>query len=190
MANLQPTTVNGQLDVTGAITAANPLTNTAIPAGSILQVVYDGTNAVTRTNSKSGFQALIVSLTPRDANSKFIVMGNVYGSAGDDAHSWLEYRLGGGSWIRNTELNGSAGGGAAFADYAYHRARSENDVQTGYGTYVFWSPNTSQSIDVRVIVSAENTGGMFLNIGRTRDTAGSYNNTTTKSTLVVMEVAG
>jgi hypothetical protein len=190
MANLQASTVNGQLDVTGAITAANPLPNSVIPAGSILQVVYDETNAVTRTNSQSGFQALIVSLTPRNANSKFVVMGNVYGSAGDDAHSWLEYRLGGGAWVRNTELNGSFGGGAAFADYAYHRNRTENDVQAGYGTYVFWSPNTSQSIDVRVIVSAENTGGMFLNIGRTEDTSNAYNNATTKSTLIVMEVAG
>jgi len=190
MANLGATTVNGQLDVTGDISAATPLPTSVIPAGGILQVVYDDNNDVTRTNSSSGFQALICTLTPRDANSKIVVMGNVYGSAGDDAHSWLEYRIGGGAWVRNTALNGSFSGGAAFADYAYHRNRTENDVQTGYGTYVLWSPNTTQTIDVRVIVSAENSGGMFLNIGRTQDTSASYNNTTTKSTLVLMEVAG
>jgi hypothetical protein len=194
MADLQASTITGTLNVSAGSISPNPFTTANMPPGTILQVAGDSNNNLTVTTSQSGFQALIASLTPRNANSKIAVFGHVYGAASDDAHSWLEYRIGSGAWVRNTELNGTfgAGGGAAFADFSYARddiGGDTNDAQTGGGTSVVFSPNTTQTVSVRVICSAENAPGFSLNIGRARDTTG-YNGVTTKSTLVIMEIAG
>jgi len=190
MADLENTTINnGNLTVNGEVIGD---TKPIFPAGSVLQVTEDDNNNVSFTTSQSGFEALRCTLTPTRSNSKFLVIGNVFGAANDDSHAWIEYRIGGGSWVRNTEFNGAFNGGAAFGDFSYcisNDGGDTNDGQTGYGTCVLWSPNTTQVVDVRVICSDEG-GGFSLNIGRSRDTANSYNNTTTKSTLVMMEVAG
>jgi hypothetical protein len=189
MANLGNTTIaNGNLTVNGNLVGD---TKPIFPPGTVLQVDQDDNNNVTFTTSQSGFEALRCTLTPTTANSKFLVIGNVYGAANDDAHAWIEYRIGGGAWVRNTVFNGEFAGGAAFADFSYaiEDTGDTNDAQTGYGTCVLWSPNTSQTVDVRVICSDEG-GGFALNIGRSRDTATSYNNTTTKSSLIMMEIAG
>jgi len=192
MANLQASTITGTLNVPAGGISASPINNSNMPPGTILQVDGDSNNNLTYTTSQGGFQALFASLTPRNSDSKIAVFGHIYGAAADDAHSWLEYRIGNGGYIRNTELNGFNVGGAAFADFAYARSDSggdTNDGQTGYGTSVVFSPNTTQNVDVRVICSAENSSGFSLNIGRARSTAG-YNGVTTKSTLVIMEIAG
>jgi len=190
MATLQSTTVNGTLDVATGSVSSNPYTSSTMPAGSVLQVAGDSNNDITFTSSQSGFQALIASLTPRSTSSKIAVFGHIYGAGTDDAHSWLEYRIGGGAWIRNTALNGSISSGAAFGDFAYARSDTggdTNDGQTGTGTSVIFSPNTTSQVDVRVICSGESN--FSLNIGRARDTGG-YNGCTTKSTLIIMEIAG
>ena len=185
--------INGSLlsgDVNASLLSGT-INPARMPAGSIIQVAFDSTNALTSTTSKSGFEAMRATLTPISTSSQLLIIGNVYGAAGDDSHAWLEYRINNGSWIRNTELNGSENGGAAFADFSVTRVLSEPDQQVGYGTSVIFSPNTTSSVDIRVICTAENDngGGFRLNIGSTGDTSSSYNNTTTKSTLVIMEIA-
>jgi hypothetical protein len=162
---------------------------TSVSRGAIIQTQYAGTDAITYTTSPSGFQALKVDITPNHTESKLLVIGNIYGSANDDAHAWLEYRIGGGAWQRNTNLNGAYNSGAAFADFSSIRSLAEPDQQTGFGTSVVFHPNTTSLVEIRVMFSAENTNGAVLNIGMSRDTASSYNNTTTKSTLVVQEIA-
>lgn len=191
MADLLNTTVtNGNVDISGNFNPA-VFPKTLLPSGTVLQTDSDENNNLTYTTSKSGFESLRCTLTPTTSASKFLVIGNVYGAANDDSHAWIEYRIGGGSWIRDTVFNGDFNGGAAFGDYSYaisNDGGDTNDGQTGYGTCVLWEPNTDQTVDVRVICSDEG-GGFALNIGRSRDTANSYNNTTTKSSLIMMEIA-
>ena len=157
--------------------------------GGVVQVRGTSTNAITQTTSQAGFEAMKTSLTPHHAGNHILVMGTVYGSANDDAHAWLEYRINSGSWVRNSDLNGTYNSGAAFADFSITRSFSEPDQQVGFSTHAIFNPNTTNLVEVRVICSAENSNGFNLNIGTSRDTAGSYNNTTTKSTLVLMELA-
>jgi len=162
---------------------------TSVSRGAVIQTQYASTDAITYTTSQSGFEALKVDITPNYADSRLLVIGNIFGSANDDAHAWLEYRIGGGAWQRNTNLNGSYNGGAAFGDFSSIRSFSEPDQQVHSGTSVVWHPNTTSLVETRVIFSAENTNGASLNIGTSRDTAAAYNNTTMKSTLVVQEIA-
>ena len=154
-----------------------------------MQTAFDTTDAVTYTTSQSGFTALEAALTPTRNNSRMLVISNVYGAAGDDAHAWLEYKIGSGSWTRNTNLNGQYNSGMAMGDFSIVRAISEPDQQVAAGTSVIWHPNTTSEVRIRVICSAENINGFSLNIGQSRDTGNSYNNATAKSTLVIQEIA-
>ena len=158
--------------------------------GGVIQVRGTNTNAITRTTSPSGFEALKTGLYPHHVGNQILVMGTIYGSANDDAHAWLEYRINSGGWVRNTTLNGTYNSGAAFGDFSIIRGFAEPDQQVGFSTHVTFNPNTTGHVEVRVMCSCENTGGFNLNIGTSRDTSGSYNNTTTKSSLVLMEIAG
>lgn len=162
---------------------------TSVSKGAVVQTAFDTTDAITQTTSQSGFTALEAALTPTRNNSRMLVIANVYGSAGDDAHAWLEYKIGSGSWTRNTNLNGQYAGGMAMGDYSILRSISEQDQQVGMGTSVIWHPNTTSEVRIRVICSCENTAGFNLNIGQSRDTANVYNNCTSKSTLVIQEIA-
>lgn len=158
--------------------------------GAVIQTKFAGTDAITYTSSQSGFEAMRVSITPNHTTSKLLVMGTIYGAALDDSHAWLEYNIGGAGWTRDSNLNGGYNGGAAFADFSITRGINEPDQQVGFSTHVLFAPNTTSTVEIRVICSAENTNGFSMNIGTSRDTASSYNNTTTKSTLVVQEIAG
>jgi len=181
------TTMLADSGITTAKLADSGVTTAKLGAG-IIQTAFHSTDAITYTTSQSGFTALEASYTPVLASHRCLVISNVYGAALDDAHAWLEYKIGTGSWTRNTELNGQYNSGMAMGDFSSIRSVSEPDQQTGFGTSVIWSPNTTETVSVRVICSAENTNGFALNIGTSRDTAASYNNTTSKSTLVLQEI--
>ena len=161
-------------------------THSQMPVGSVLQVVNTSTDAETSTTSSSGFEAMRLAITPKFQNSKIIIMGTVYGSGNDDAHSWLEYSIGGGAWQRNTLLNGDRVGGIAFGDVSITRAVGEKTIQVGGSTHLFVSFNTLSVVEIRVMCAAENTGGFWLNSGSAYN--GIFNDTSTKSTLIAMEV--
>ena len=154
--------------------------------GKVLQVVNTSTDATTSTTSPSGFEAMRLAITPTFQNSKILIMGTVYGSGSDDAHSWLEYSIGGGAWQRDTLLNGSNAGGNAFGDFSITRAVTEKTIQVGGSTHLFVGFNTLSVIEIRVICSAENASGFWLNKGSASGT--TYNYSSTKSTLIAMEV--
>lgn len=159
-----------------------------VPSGAVLQVQQSSTDALTSTTSQAGFVALTVYITPYFASSKILIMASLYGSGDDDATAWMEYNIGGGGWIRDTTLNGAQQGGTAFCDFSITRAVAEKTIQVGGSTHLMVSFNTTQQIGIRVICSAENTGGFWLNSGSAAPAG--YNNTSSKSTLMVWEVKG
>lgn len=165
---------------------AGTLGTDRIPNGAVLQVQQTSTDALTSTTAQTGFVAMTVYITPTYTSSKILIMASVYGSGDDDATAWMEYNIGGGAWIRDTTLNGSQQGGTAFCDFSITRAVAEKTIQAGGSTHLMVSFNTVQQIGIRVVCSAENTGGFWLNSGS--QAPAGYNNTSSKSTLMVWEV--
>jgi hypothetical protein len=156
--------------------------------GTVLQSQFASSDALTSTTSQSGFVVMTATLTPYFASSRILIMSSLYGSGDDDTNGWMEYQIGGGAWTRDTLLNGSLNGGSAFTDFSITRAVGEKSIQICGSTQLLVSFNTTSPIGIRVIGSAENTGGFYLNCG-INQTAGSYNNISSKSTLVLMEIA-
>jgi len=162
-----------------------------VSSGGIIQTKYDSTNATTSTTSQNGFVALQVDLNSMSkTDNNLLIIGNVFGAAGDDSHAWLEYKIGDGDWTRDSILNGDKNGGAAFGDFSSVRDQEEADSPVHSSTSILWNPNSIEPISIRIICSAENDtdGGFHLNVGKSGDTASSYNNTTMKSSLLVQEI--
>jgi hypothetical protein len=157
--------------------------------GTVLQSQFVSSNDLTSTTSQSGFVVMTAFLTPYFASSRILIMSSLYGSGDDDTNAWMEYQIGsGGTWTRDTTLNGSLNGGSAFSDFSITRAVAEKSIQICGSTQLLVSFNTTAQVGIRVIGSAENTGGFYLNCG-INQTPGSYNNISSKSTLVLMEIA-
>jgi hypothetical protein len=181
---------SGNTNFPGTVTApsfvgdGSALTGT----GKILQVVQDLTRATTKATSHAGFSALNVTLSALSStSSRVLVQANVYGSAGDDAYAFLEYRINGGAWQKNTNLNAEHSGYyAAMGDFSITRDQ-EDKLQINMTTNTMFSPNTTGTVEVRVICTCENTAGFWLNRGRTEQA--SYNGQWTLSTLTLWEVA-
>jgi hypothetical protein len=157
--------------------------------GTVVQTVHTSTNAHTFTSSQSGFTALEAGLTPLHTSSRILITAALHGSANDDAHAYLEYKIGTGSWIKDTALNGDGTYGAAFGDYSVLRSFSEPDQTMSSSTSVMFHPNTTSEVRIRVRPAAENTNGFWMNIGQANDTSVNFNNNRMKSTLTIQEIA-
>jgi hypothetical protein len=139
----------------------------ALPGGTILQVV-----STVKTNEQTispGSNVLItdleINVTPRNAASKFLVIGTA-----------LMAHTGGGTGVVDLVRNTTT-----FLA-AFRRAGGDTFPQESTGMFVD-SPNTTSSVNYSLRVS-NNTTSTFIN--RPTSGAGSYGH----SFLVVMEVAG
>ena len=162
-----------------------------ITVGTVLQTVYNFTNA--RTSWGGQNTVLETSITPSSAGSRILISGVLYGHANDDSYMYLEYRIGNGSWIKDATLNGDGFLGG-WGDHCWSHMSNTGPFPSPF--HVVFSPNTTQTVSVRVGVNAEAT--FFLN----RGTAGNFSwdgseggNTNpnpgiAKSTIILQEIAG
>jgi len=133
----------------GVISGAGTIAKTALPSGSILQVVSNTYSTSTTTTSTSyQISGLTVSITPTSATSKILITGNVpydvYGGSGNQA-SLTMYR-----GATNLMTNG----------FAIIASGSSNEIQAGSMAVNFLdSPATTSSTTYTIYFRANSGGG-------------------------------
>ena len=144
------------------------------------------------TTSTGGSTFLQTTFTPHSDSNRHLIMATVNGAANDDASGVIE-RYSGGSWGTDDNLRGASGPGGSgnfrgsFGDWSSVRASSMEDKQTAQFTAIFVYDFPSGVTGYRVRYTCENTGGLYMN--RPRGSDGGYNTNTSRSTLVVLELA-
>ncbi len=140
----------------------------------------------------AGATFLQMTFTPHSDSNRHLIMATVNGAANDDASGVLE-RLSSGSWGTDDNLRGAQGPGGggnfrgSFGDWSSVRASTVEDKQTDQFTAIYIYDYPSGVTGYRVRLSCENTGGLYMN--RPRGSDGGYNTNTSRSTLVVLELA-
>jgi len=160
-------------------------------SAGILAVSHSKTTATTQAQTTTPFTALEVGITPQSSSSTFLVLACLFGWSGDDSVSYLEYSTnGGGSWTKDTTMNGQGTFGG-IGDHSWsHRS---NQGPMGNTIMVNWSPGTTGNCRVRLRPSSENNGagGFWLNSAAMPTTAGGdYNSGSAISSLTLFEIAG
>jgi hypothetical protein len=169
------------LDVSSGLSVPS----SALPAGSILQVVSTTKTDTFTTNSTSfvDITGVSLSITPRATSSKILVMysGN-FGSqtSGNVAHTRL---------MRDSTA-------IAIGDAAGSRNRSSNssiaansDLTMVHANQVLDSPNTTSAVTYKLQIARSGaTADVFVN--RSYSDSGSADSARTVTTITAMEVAG
>jgi hypothetical protein len=162
-----------------------------VTAGAVIQTVYNFTNS--RTSWGGMNTVLETSIKPTSTASKILISGVLYGHASDDSYMYLEYKIGSGSWTKDATLNGDGYLGG-WGDHCWSHMSNTGPFPSPFN--VLFSPNTTQTVSIRVGVNAEAT--FYLN----RGTSGSFSwdgseggNTNpnpgiSKSTIILQEIAG
>ena len=177
-------------NLTGSLPAISGAALTNLPqSGAVRQVVGDTTNAQTGVTGAAGavvLQATTAALA--STSSRLFITCSAFGSASDDSSAFLEYSINGGSFVRDTNLNGSGGSAvqtAALMDFSVTRAL-EGGTLIAASTQLLWSPNTTGTVSIRLVFSMEGGTG-YLNRGLATS-ADLYNHGKTKSSLTIMEI--
>jgi len=141
--------VDTDMLASAAVTSAKvgSLGTSNLPAGSVLQIAYDALTSQFNTSSTSYVDTgLEITMTPRDANSKFLCMwvfnsnfGNIEG-----------YGV-------NLVRNGSAVFGSATGYDTYIGGASGVDLHMRNSWMYLDSPATSSSVTYKVRVACNNT---------------------------------
>ena len=175
-------------DEAGIVLTTAGVPSSAMPAGSVLQVV--SVNKVdafstTTTNSWVDITGMAASITPTSASSKILVMvqltigggGNNYGRGYSVKRGATQLNLG-------TYGTGSPG---SFSASTNHAGGGDGGVNTAPFTYLD-SPSTTSSITYQVELFADSRSTTGTKINRTQDgtNVGSYGS----STITLMEIAG
>jgi|TARA_R100000152_G_C6621141_1_gene71813 hypothetical protein len=183
-----PITLNGS----GAVTGLSQLPDSAMAAGSILQILSatkTDTQSISANATPSDIVGLSITITPASSSSKFYITGKVqYGVRYGTTHQ-LHINVNG------TEVAGSLGD----ADGVRPRAHGGNGYISTGQTYA----NYSVAVDFLVNASDGNAhtiklqgsnpdtnGSGILHINRTQTDGNGPANPRYVSTLTVMEVAG
>lgn len=161
-----------------------------ITVGSVLQTVYNFTNARTTWGGMS--TVLETSITPSSAGSRILISGVLYGHANDDSYMYLEYKIGSGSWTKDATLNGDGYLGG-WGDHCWSHGSNTGPFPSPF--HVVFSPNTTQTVSIRVGVNAEAT--FYLNRGSAGNFSwdGSEGGSTnpnpgiSKSSIILQEIA-
>jgi hypothetical protein len=162
----------------------------ALTFGKVAQVVHAKTTDTSQTSdSGTGFVPLSVTITPKVTTSRILIMACLFGWSGDDSTCYLEYNIAGGSWVKDTTLNGQGTYGG-FGDHSWsHRS---NNGPMGNSIMLVFSPATTSAVGVRIRATSENggAGGFWLNGAQMPTTAGGdYNSASAISSLTVMEIS-
>ena len=154
-------------DEAGTVLTTAGVPASAMPAGSVLQVVQDvlTTQIASNTGSTLVDIGLQVQLTPSAASNKFLVSGNVFMSSSYDNMSHaliLQRSINGGSF---SNVGIGTNGGISYGVTAWW-AISGADVSAGDGWQLTFeyldSPSTASTVDYRIMARAY-SGYMYIN---------------------------
>lgn len=171
--------------VTDGVIAAS-----ALPAGSILQVVSTTkTDTFTTTStSYTGVTDLTASITPSSASNKIMVMINASVGATNDSTAHLRAARDGSP----VNVGDSSGSVVQSAVSIYGRSSVDGGAFTGqHGSSITFldSPATTSSVTYTVELRTGNLNGAVY-VGRAGTTADSTITGRTPSNITLMEVAG
>jgi hypothetical protein len=174
-----PVAING---TTGAITGLAQLPDSAMSAGSILQVVSatKTDTATTSSDSFSNISGMSVTITPSSSSSKILLIGYVCISVTDFQKRCYLKITGGNA----ANYIGDAGTGVEAANVAVLR------VNTNYGQLntplqYLDSPSTTSATTYQVQWATESSRETYINRPYTQDSVGAN----VASTITAMEVA-
>jgi hypothetical protein len=176
-------------DEAGTVLTSAGVPASAMPAGSVLQVVqgYLGTTASASTSNDTtvdtGLQA---SITPSSASSKILVQYNVF-LGQQDSYNMFVRILRDSTYIGNGTSEGGRPVGNAVANN-YHSTNDGYSVSPTSNVYLD-SPNTTSSITYKIQMGCY--GGNLVYINRShifQASAGAYD-TIPLSTITLMEIA-
>jgi len=165
-----------------------------ITAGKVLQVAT-ATLSVTQSFTGGGYtdvNSLTVTMTPRDANSKFLIMG--YFGAISTWHASRERTLDGRVLRNGNTITGNPSTDSNRVGTTFRTGSSEGDGNHPRGVHftVMDEPSSTSALTYKVQVRPEDSSSGVVYINRSAsysDVAGSYG-TRPMSTLTVMEIAG
>jgi hypothetical protein len=174
----------------GTVSAAN-LEDNAVTRdkigfqGAWLQLAHNFTDATGAFGDQSTHCETFI--TPTAASSRILVMGILGGNANDDSVVRLQYRIGGGGWITDTNFNSNVQSFSGIGDLSY--SHISNDGPFPFGAFGYFHPNTTQTVGIRWFIDVESSTQFFLN----RSPAGQDNSEnfgTSRTMLTLIEVRG
>lgn len=149
-ANITTAKIASTLDLSGK-TVSYGLTDSDMPAGSVIQVLYDSSTSGQATSSTSYVDTdLSLSITPISTSSKILVISNVTGIWSAAATRYLKARPIRGA-VGLSEFGGASGYSGA--------GQSSGTV----GTCQLDSPNTSSAITYKIQIASATGAAMAIN---------------------------
>jgi len=179
-------------DEAGTIITTAGVPASAMPAGSVLQVVSVSTPAQQTFNTTSfvNFSQLNCSITPTSASSKILVSYNIFiGNANDDAYNqFIAYRSVGG--VLTALGLGDAIGGATRLSWGQNGpfTHAVYEVQNSSWQYLD-SPATASTISYQLHARPMQTNIRTMYFNRPSD-VGDGNRMATTSSVTLIEIAG
>ena len=139
----------------------------AMPAGSVLQVVQDvlTTQIASYTGSAPVDIGLQVQLTPSAASNKFLVSGNVFmsGDYTNMSHALILQRSINGGSFSNVGIGTSGGLGYGVTAWWVMTSANTNPADGWQLTFEYLdSPSTASTVDYRIMARAY-SGYMYIN---------------------------
>ena len=198
-------TIQGDANGTGIFTIASPNSNTdrtlvlpdeagtmlttagvptsAMPAGSVIQVVQSVYDTRDSTTSTSWVTIFNTSITPTSSSSKILVMVSFSGSHTNNNSGLVRV-------LRNSTPIGGGEGGASYEQNVWFNIRTSNNYYVAtYAANHLDTPTTSSTITYNVQMQA--VGGTDFYINRTISDSGTQSyDSPVASSITLMEIAG
>lgn len=163
-----------------------------MPAGSIIQVKstlwQTRTNKTYSANTLTVVNELAVTITPRDANSRFIIMARASGEVnGGNEHDTIYGIDRNGVNINAGTYGSSTPKGLAMIQISYHA--DDSDTTPSTTTYqTLDSPNTTSAVTYKVNINQLQGYSKMWNGSVNANDASSHESPS--SEIIVMEIAG
>lgn len=153
--------------------------------GAWLQLVHNFTDSTGAFNDVSTH--LETFITPSAASSRILVMGLITGNCTDDSVIRIQYRIGGGGWVTDTNFNSNRQSFSGIGDLSWNHI--SNNGPFPFAIIGNFHPNTTQTVGIRFYVDVESTSTFFLN--RSIDGQdNSENFGTARTMLTLVEIHG
>jgi hypothetical protein len=178
---------NNIVSVNASVATVGTLPFTALPAGSVLQVVSAIKTDVSTTTSASwaDISGLSVSITPKSATSKILVLLNV---TGGNSNGGGAVKLVRGS--TDIAISTAATGNRLNTTFASFYDNTDANSMRGHGVTFLDSPSTTSSTTYKAQFRMGITGGGYLfNVNAPNGNDDAAYNMRTVSTITVMEIA-
>jgi len=193
------------MPITLGDTTISGLAAGGLPANSVVEATL-ASSAVTRT--KLGFQGSIIQtvhnftdstggfgdvsthletfITPTLASSRILITGTISGDwRQEDSVTQLEYRIGGGGWTLDSNLNSRVQSFSGVGEGGWQH--KSNGGPFPFCVFAFFHPNTTQSVGIRYRVDMEGGSAFFLNrSNQAQDNSENFG--TGRSVLILHEI--